>query len=77
MAHKYVIIKQGLNTNNVKYAIFRDITDDTYGVWSVKQHYSGAVRGGLRSEWVYIKQGITLEDALKIYQKRLKGKARN
>lgn len=47
---------------------------NTYSVWVEKGRYDGKVRGGIRYSWAYVVKGVTLEEAVKVFNKRVNWK---
>lgn len=44
---------------------------NTYSVWVEKGRYDGKVRGGIRYSWAYVEKDMSLEDAVKLFNKRV------
>ena len=57
-----------------RYALVQD--GDTYSVWAECSNYSSHVRGGISKTWRYVDRGMTRKDAEKLFDRRLRGKAK-
>jgi hypothetical protein len=57
-------IETKVNSKGTKYALTTD--DDTFGVWILSSNYK---LGKCLATWKYVKLGMTLEDATKMFER--------
>jgi len=60
------------NKNGKRYALVQK--PDGYGVYVRCENYSRHVRGGIAVSWRYCEKGLSLEQAEKLFQKKIGNK---
>lgn len=60
------------NQSGKRYALVKQPAG--YGVWAECKNYSRHVRGGIAISWRYCEKGLSLEQAEKLFQKKISGK---
>lgn len=78
-------IKSGTNSKGIKYALcwkYKEVVDSQnyiiqteekiYSVWKLCENYDGKARGGVSKSWRFVENNLTLEQATKLYDRRIK-----
>jgi len=62
-----------LQATNKKGKVFCLAVDDNqkYTVYALCENYDGQVRGGIRKTWRYVEKDMTIEDAKKLFKRRV------
>lgn len=65
------LIESGVNKKGTKFCVIND--NGSFEVWKLCENYNGKVRGGIQKQWRYIDKGLSLDDAMALFSRRLKG----
>jgi len=69
------IIKKGKNKVGTTYTLSK-LPNGSFGVYILKENYAGHVRGGIAKTWCYCEKNMLESDAVKLFEKKLNGKAK-
>lgn len=68
--------KLGKSVGGLKFSMIENTTKNNFEVWVERENYNPNVKGGLSKSWRYVKMGLTKQEALDLYEKKLKSKAK-
>lgn len=66
------LITKGANKSKTVFSVV-EYSNGSFGVYKLCSNYDVNVSGGIRKTWRYVKQNITLDEAMSLYKKRLNG----
>lgn len=66
------VVSKGTNKAGTVFALV-SYTNGTYGVWKLCTNNDSNCAGGVRKTWRYVQKGMNLDDATKLFTRRLRG----
>ena len=66
-------IKRGANAKGTIFAMVQYSDRSKYGVYKLCSNYCGNIKGGVRKSWRCVISKVSREEALALYERRLKG----